>query len=377
MTYLSSDKSIRNKDAFFYFCSMMEHLRKTLSPFILPDKKINEISDKVLAGSRISTAEGLALYRKAPLGVLMLLAEEVCRRHNGSEVYFGRNFHIEPTNICAYHCLFCSYSQRSYEEGAWELGMDEIRGMVMNADPMAVEVHITGGAHPAKGLNYYGDMIRMIKSLRPHIHIKALSAVEIHHLHELSGQSYESVAEILDDELRRKICPEKVNTRGWLDIHETAHRSGIPSNATMLYGHIETYEQRLVHMEHIRRLQDRTSGFQAFIPLKFRNAGNVMSHIPEVTLLEDMRNYAVARIFLDNIPHLKGYWPMLGKDNAQLSLFFGVDDLDGTIQDSTKIYTLAGVDEKPLMTGEEISRLITQAGKIPVERDALYQKIGN
>jgi aminodeoxyfutalosine synthase len=356
---------------------------------IIGDAELMHASQKALDGERISCEEAELLSHKASLGLLMMLAGEACKRHNSNNVYFIRNFHIEPTNICSYHCLFCSYSQRSHENGAWELTMDDIRRAVNEADPLAAEVHITGGAHPERGIEYYGEIIRMIRSLRADIHIKAFSAVEIHHMHEKCGSSYEEIikyligcglgsipgggAEIFDRELRRRICPEKVDADGWLSVHETAHKLGLPSNATMLYGHIETFTHRIAHMHMLRTLQDKTGGFQAFIPLKFRNMNNRMSGTPEVPLLEDLRNYALARIFLDNIPHIKAYWPMLGKSNAQLSLFFGVDDLDGTIQDSTKIYSLAGVEEGASLSAEEISQMITQAGRTPVERDSLYK----
>jgi aminodeoxyfutalosine synthase len=182
-------------------------------------------------------------------------------------------------------------------------------------------------------------------------------------------------AEIFAPSIREQICPEKANAEEWLSIHRTAHQLGIPSNATMLYGHMESYADRIDHMERLRTLQDETHGFNAFIPLKFRNADNKMSQLPEVCLLEDLKNYAVSRLFLDNFSHLKAYWPMLGKQSAALALDFGVDDLDGTIQDSTKIYTMAGVEEKPVMTAEAMQALIKEAGKIPVERDALYQPV--
>jgi aminodeoxyfutalosine synthase len=358
---------------------------------LFPDGEIGIIAEKVFAGGRITAKNALSLFRQASLGQLSLLSEQLSYRLNGKNVYFIRNFHIEPTNICVYHCRFCSYSQKANESGGWELTMEEVSRMVADSDPEAKEVHITGGAHPEKGVEYYGDLIRTIKKLRPEIHIKAFSAVEIHHLHELSGTSYESIlkylkdcglgsipgggAEIFYPDIRKKICPEKVDATGWLKIHETAHLLGLPSGSTMLYGHIEDFEHRVDHMEKIRQLQDKTGGFRSFIPLKFRNLNNTMSSLPEIPLLEDLRNYAVSRIFFDNIQHIKAYWPMLGKNNAQLSLFFGVDDLDGTIEDSTKIYSLAGVSEKAHLTADEMSEMIIQAGKDPVKRDALYNTV--
>jgi aminodeoxyfutalosine synthase len=359
-----------------------------LPSFTGTDKDVISIADKVLSGKRISPEEGLLLYQKAPIGILSFLAEGICKKLNGDKVYFIRNFHIEPTNICAYHCRFCSYSQKSNEDGSWELSNEEINQRLVESDPLASEIHITGGAHPDKNIDYYLALIKTVRLLRPNIHIKAFSAVEIHHMHKTSSDSYEKIlkslidtgldslpgggAEIFDPKIREQICPEKANAENWLGIHETAHQLGIHTNATMLYGHIENYFHRIDHMEKLRTLQDKTKGFQAFIPLKFRNRNNRMSDIPETTLIEDLRNYAVSRIFLDNFPHVKVYWPMLGKKNAQLSLFFGVDDLDGTIQDSTQIYTLAGSKEKPSLSASEITELITQTGKETVERDAHY-----
>jgi aminodeoxyfutalosine synthase len=350
----------------------------------------SSLEEKIIRGERLNVSEGIELY-KLPLSRLSWLSDIVRGKRNGKRVYFVRNFHIEPTNTCAYHCLFCSYSGVAGLRESWELTADQIRRLAEEGDPSATEIHITGGAHPQWGIEEYCNILRAVREVRPNIHIKAFSAVEIHHLHSISDLSYSEIlqrllqaglnslpgggAEIFDSDIRLQICPEKANAEEWLEVHRTAHRMGIPSNATMLYGHIETYRHRIMHMEQLRMLQDETSGFNAFIPLKFRKANNKMSDISEVSLMEDLRNYAVARIFLDNIPHLKAYWPMLGKQAALFSLLFGVDDLDGTIQDSTKIYTMAGIDEKPVMTAEEMCTLIEQAGKEPCERDALYHAL--
>lgn len=348
------------------------------------------ISEKILENRRISAEEGLCLF-SAPLGLLALLANARNEVLQGNQVFYVRNFHVEPTNTCAYHCLFCSYSGVAGLRDNWELSLAGIQEIIEQSDPGAVEIHITGGAHPRWKLEDYCQMLRLVRSLRPDIHIKAFSAVEIHHLHKTSGLPYGDVlnalktaglnalpgggAEIFNPEIRNRICPEKANAEQWLEIHRTAHRMSLPSNATMLYGHIESYADRIDHMEKLRRLQDETGGFNAFIPLKFRNAFNKMSDVPEVSIVEDMKNYAVSRIFLDNFPHLKAYWPMLGKQSAGWALEFGVDDLDGTIQDSTKIYTMAGVEEKPVMSASEMQQMILHAGKIPVERDALYHPV--
>jgi len=276
---------------------------------------------------------------------------------------------------------------------SWEYSHKEMLEIVKSFDSKPVtEVHIVGGVHPSYDLHYYGTLINKIKKHRPSLHIKAFSAIELDYMIRKSGMSIsgglealrnyglDSIpgggAEIFDEELRKKICNEKTSSGLWLEIHETAHRLGIPSNATMLYGHIETYAHRIDHLERIRRLQERTMGFNTFIPLKYRKENNSMSSLGEVNVIEDLRNYAMSRIYLDNVPHLKAYWPMTGKETARLSLSFGVDDLDGTIDDTTRIYSMAGAEDKnPSMDTEDICRLITDAGFEPAERDSLYNRI--
>jgi aminodeoxyfutalosine synthase len=354
--------------------------------------ELKPVAEKVIEGIRITPEEGLLLYEKCEPGVLGMLAELVKQKLSGNEVYFIRNFHIEPSNICVNRCSFCSYSHH-FSSRQWNLTQEEMLKMVKDHDPGAKEVHITGSVHPDKDIYYFADLFTRIKKIRPGIHIKALSAVELEYLIRkakmnwqqglkfLQSAGLDSIpgggAEIFNDTIRKKICPTKSSSKDWLNIHETAHGMGISSNATMLYGHIEKYRHRIEHMELLRDLQDRTKGFNAFIPLKFRNTNNALAGVKEVSALEDMRNYAVSRIFLDNFPHLKGYWPMTGKPFAQLSLSFGVDDLDGTISDSTKIYSLAGsVEQNPAMTVSQMKELILEAKKVPLERDSLYRKIG-
>ena len=278
--------------------------------------------------------------------------------------------------------------------------MEQMLDIVKSYDGQPVtEVHIVGGVHPKMNLEFFAELLRKIKAHRPGLHIKGFTAVELDYmfrkaklsnekgmklLHEAGLDSLPGGgAEIFDTQIREQICADKVGTEGWLAIHETAHRLGMHSNATMLYGHIEKYSHRIDHMNRLRTLQDKTKGlptgqvgFNTFIPLKFRNKDNDMSHVPESSIIEDMKMYAVARIYMDNFPHLKAYWPMLGRQNAQLSLSFGVDDIDGTIQDTTKIYSMAGAEEQnPTMTTEEITALIQQAKRTPVERDTLYNEI--
>jgi aminodeoxyfutalosine synthase len=351
--------------------------------------------EKVLANERITEAECLELYESDNLPFLGLLANHVRERLHGRVTYFNRNFHIEPTNICIYTCAFCSFARRPGEEDGWEHSLDDIEAMVRRYDGKPVtEVHIVGGVHPKRGIDYYGEMIRRIKAIRPGIHVKAFTAVELkvmcarsrmtieEGLNALRAYGLDSLpgggAEIFHPDVRSQICDTKADTDTWLEIHETAHRLGIPSNCTMLYGHIEQYAHRVDHMSRLRALQDKHRGFNTFIPLKFLHTGNDLEHITETTLVEDLKNYAVARLFLDNIPHLKAYWPMIGKDTAQLSQHFGVNDLDGTIDDSTKIYSMAGAeDQNPACSTPELIRLIQSAGCVPVERDSVYNTLRN
>jgi aminodeoxyfutalosine synthase len=358
------------------------------------DRELKAVAEKVLYSERISPEEGLLLFEKGELAFLGALANLIREQRHGDSTYFNRNFHIEPTNICVFDCKFCSYSRLiKQKEGAWELSeeqiLDKLRGY--SGTPVT-EVHIVGGVHPRMGLHYFAGLIRKIKEIRPEIHVKAFTAVELEYMCRKARVSYEEGlkilkehgqdslpgggAEIFDEEIRRKICEDKCSSSQWLEIHETAHRLGLPSNATMLYGHIEEYRHRVDHMLRLRDLQDRTGGFNTFIPLKFRNKNNQMSHIKEVSVIEDLRNYAVSRIFMDNFSHLKAYWPMIGRSTAQLSLAFGVDDIDGTIDDSTRIYTMAGAEEQsPSLTTAQLVELIKQAGRKPIERDTLYNTI--
>jgi aminodeoxyfutalosine synthase len=361
---------------------------------ISPD--LQQIAEKVKAGKRISDEEGILLFEKASLGFVGSLANEVRLRKNGNKVYFNRNFHIEPTNVCVFSCNFCAYSKLyAQREEGWELSIEQMLHMVKKYDGKPItEVHIVGGVHPKMNLQFFADLLKAIKAHRPGLHIKAFTAVEYDYMFRKAKLSVEEGlklliasgldsipgggAEIFHPEIREKICADKVDANGWLLIHETAHRLGLHSNATMLFGHIEKYEHRIDHMRRLRELQDKTGGFNTFIPLKFRNKDNDMSHIPESSVTEDMKTYAIARIYLDNFPHLKAYWPMLGRQNAQLSLSFGVDDMDGTIDDTTRIYSMAGSEEQnPSMSTAELVTLIKQAGREPVERDTLYNEIRN
>jgi aminodeoxyfutalosine synthase len=361
-----------------------------------PDATIRKIGEKIINKERIFFDEGLMLFEKAGLAYVGALANYIRESLHGNKTYFNRNFHIEPTNVCVFSCAFCSYSRLyAHREEGWELSIDQMMDMVRKYDGKPVtEVHIVGGVHPKMNLWYFVELLQKIKSHRPDLHIKGFTAVELDYmfrkakltieegmkvLHEAGLDSLPGGgAEIFDAEIRKQICEDKVDADGWLDIHRHAHGLGMHSNATMLYGHIENYGHRIDHMERLRTLQDETGGFNTFIPLKFRNKGNDMSYVAESNIIEDMKLYAISRIYMDNFPHIKAYWPMLGRQSAQLSLSFGVNDLDGTIDDSTKIYSMAGSEEQhPSLSTTELVALIKQVKREPVERDTLYNEIRN
>lgn len=358
------------------------------------DTDLKAIALKVFNNQRITFDEGVTLYKKGELGYLGVLANYIREKKNGNFTYFNRNFHIEPTNLCVYDCKFCSYSRLIKERSeGWEATMEEMLQLVKKYDNEPItEVHIVGGVLPQYNMQFYMDLFSAIKKHRPNLHVKALTPVEYHYIFKKAKVDYatgmrmmkeaglESMpgggAEIFAPEIREQIANDKCNAEQWLAIHEEWHKLGMHSNATMLYGHIEEYHHRVDHMERLRRLQDKTGGFQTFIPLKFRNKDNQMSHVPESTVIEDLRNYAIARIYLDNFQHIKAYWAMISRDTAQLSLSFGVDDIDGTLDDTTKIYSMAGAEEQtPAMSTQQLVELIKQVGRHPIERDTLYNVV--
>jgi aminodeoxyfutalosine synthase len=360
------------------------------------DQELRRIGEKIIARERITPAEGITLFEKGSLPFLGALANHVRERLHGNRTYFNRNFHIEPTNVCVFTCNFCAYSRvYAHRDEGWELSQQQMLDIVKSYDGKPVtEVHIVGGVHPKMNLEYFVEVLQQIKAHRPGLHIKGFTAVELDYMFRKAKVSVEEGmkrlhaagldsmpgggAEIFHPDVRSVICADKVDADGWLKIHAAAHGEGMHTNATMLYGHIETYAHRIDHMERLRQLQDKTGGFNTFIPLKFRNKDNDMSHIAESTVVEDMKLYAVARLYMDNFPHLKAYWPMLGRQNAQLTLAFGVNDLDGTIDDTTKIYSMAGSEEQtPSLSTAQLVSLIRQVGREPVERDTLYHEIRN
>jgi aminodeoxyfutalosine synthase len=358
------------------------------------DPGLRSVGHKILNNERLTAEDGLKLFEKGSLSFTGALANHVRERLHGHKTYFNRNFHIEPTNVCVFACAFCSYSRLyAHRDEGWELGMEQMLDIVRSYDGKPVtEVHIVGGVHPKMNLEFFLELLRKIKAHRPDLHIKGFTAVELDYmfrkaklsndegLRRMKEAGLDSLpgggAEIFAPEIREQIAGDKVDAAGWLAIHRAAHLLGMHTNATMLFGHIEKYSHRIDHMERLRTLQDETGGFNTFIPLKFRNKNNDMSHIQESSVVEDMRLYAISRLYMDNFPHLKAYWPMLGRQNAQLSLSFGVNDLDGTIDDSTKIYSMAGSEEQhPSLTTAELVGLITQVKRVAVERDTLYNEI--
>lgn len=358
------------------------------------DEDLRSIAQQVQNEGRISPEAGQLLFEKAPLPYLGVLANAIRERKHGDKTYFNRNFHLEPTNVCVYDCKFCSYSRliKARDEG-WELSLEQMMDIIKKYDDEPVtEVHIVGGVMPQYDLDFYCNLFSSIKKHRPELHVKALTPVEYHYIFKKAKVSYaegmkrivesglDSMpgggAEIFHSEVRDIIAKSKCTGQQWLDIHKELHKLGKRSNATMLYGHIEKYEHRIDHMEKLRQLQDKTGGFQTFIPLKFRNGNNEMSDVPESTMIEDLRMYAIGRIYMDNFEHIKAYWPMIGRSTAQISLAYGVNDIDGTIDDTTKIYSMAGAEEQnPAMSTEQLVELIKDVGRHPIERDTLYRII--
>lgn len=354
-----------------------------------------DIAAAVRQGCRLSAEDALILWHDAPLWSLSELALQRKRAVSGDKVYFNRNFHLEPTNICVFNCKFCSYRKPKGSAEAWDMSMEDVERMVQGYVGSGVtEVHIVGGVHPEHDLYYYADMIRRVKAILPDVSVKAFTAIELAWMINRSGLSIREGlqllidagmdaipgggAEIFDEQIREQICPDKGSTAEWLAIHREAHLLGLKTNATMLYGHIESLEHRIDHLLRLRALQDATQGFNAFIPLKYRNFGNSLSAIGEVSIVDDLRTLAMSRLILDNLPHIKAYWVMYGKQTTELALSFGADDIDGTIDDTTKIYSMAGAEEqRPRMSVADMRAMVSRVGFRAVERDTLYNEIDN
>ncbi|MBT1073237.1 aminofutalosine synthase MqnE [Pelotalea chapellei] len=350
------------------------------------------IAQKVHDGLRISSEEALFLFESNDLLAIGKLAAVANERKNGRNVYFNVNRHINPTNICVNRCAFCAFSRTTGEDGAYILALDEMCKRAREAEAEgATEIHMVGGLHPDLAFEFYEEVLAGLREAAPSLHIKAFTAVEIEYFSRISGLNIETVlerlkaaglgsmpgggAEILVEDVRQKICPEKISGSRWLEIIRSAHLAGLKTNATMLYGHVEEPADRVAHMEMLRTLQDETGGFQAFIPLAFQPENSDLKlDIKATSGLDDLKTLAISRIFLDNFHHIKAYWIMLGEKIAQVSLAFGVNDLDGTVVEE-KIGHDAGAVTPQAMTKEGIIRLIKKADKVPVERDTLYRPL--
>lgn len=355
------------------------------------DAKLKGIREKVEAGERLSFEDGLTLEASRDLFELGSLANLVRERKNGDFGFYNVNTHINPTNVCVYTCDFCAFRADLGEEKAYVMDRDQIVERAKQAsDRGATELHIVGGLHHKLKLDYYVDVVRWIKEVAPEIHVKAYTAVEIQFFAKITRISTEEVlkrlidaglgslpgggAEIFHPEVREEICGAKASTEEWLGVHRTAHKLGLHSNATMLYGHIDKPIHRIDHLVRLRALQNETGGFQTFIPLAFHPDNSEMSEIPKPSGMMDLKTMAISRLMLDNFPHIKAYWVMLGLKTAQVALSFGADDLDGTVVHE-KIYHEAGAETPQETTVAEIRRLITEAGRTPIERDTLYREI--
>ncbi|GBC63879.1 aminofutalosine synthase MqnE [Desulfonema ishimotonii] len=355
------------------------------------DQKLYEIKEKISSGRRLGYEDGLALYNSPDLIGVGYLADRVRREQHGQAAYYVYNQHINYTNVCINRCRFCAFARDKAENGAYTYSLDEVRERLMaRIDEPIRELHIVGGLNPALPFEYYLDLLGIVREIRPQATIKAFTAVEIDYLSQISGLSLEKTiatlkdaglgmipgggAEVMNDRIWAELFPRKINSERWLEVMEHLHRAGLTANATMLYGHIETIEERVRHLIRLRELQDRTGGFSAFIPLAFHSRNTTLSHLPPTTGTDDLKNVAVARLMLDNFDHIKAYWVMIGEKLAQVALSFGADDLDGTIVEE-KITHMAGASSPKGLTRERMEHLIRSAGFTPVERDSFYNPV--
>jgi aminodeoxyfutalosine synthase len=355
---------------------------------IIAGSGLEAIAEKVTAGGRLSFEEGCTLYRAQNFHALGWLASLVRERLHGRRAFFIYNQHINYSNVCVNGCTFCAFGKQAGQEGAYEMTLEEVADKVRArlAEPIS-ELHIVGGCHPSLPLGYYLEMLRALKALRPECHIQGFTCVEIAHFAQLYDLSVAEVlvrlkgaglgslpgggAEVFSPRVRRALCPKKLSPEGWLDVARTAHRLGLRTNATMLYGHIETIEERVEHLIRLREVQDETGGFLTFIPLAFHPENTRLGHLSAPGGLDELRTTAVARLMLDNFPHVKSFWVMSSPKVAQVSLHFGADDIDGTVIEE-RITHMAGAKTEESLPREELIRLIREAGRLPVERDTLY-----
>ncbi len=358
----------------------------------LNDTGLRDVADKLDAGERLTLDDGIRLFAAPDLFAVGWLANRERERRHGARTYFNHNIRLEATNVCVASCLFCAFARlQPGDDGAYTMSLEQAWDKLRErSDQALTEVHVVNGLHPDLPWDYYLELLRGFKRIRPDIHLKCFTAIEIAFFSELYGKTDEEVlrelmeagldslpgggAEVFAERVRRKICHDKADADRYLAIHRLAHRLGMRSNVTMLYGHIETEEERVDHMLRTRALQDDTGGVQAFVPLAFHPDNNQMRKLPAPTATDTLRVHAVARLMLDNVPHVKAFWIATGVDVAQTSLWFGVDDLDGTVQ-AERIYHMAGARTPEAMTPAEIGRLIRAAGREPVERDTLYNVV--
>ena len=350
-----------------------------------------DILEKVEAGERLNLQDGLALYNSKEILALGYMANLVRNRMNGDKAYFIYNQHINYSNICTNLCKFCASGKDKGSDLAYEMDLAQVKDKVRaRLDEPISEIHMVGGIHPDLPFDYYLELLAGIKEVRPDVHIQAFTCVEIAHLAGLAGKSVAETLDLLRDaglgsipgggaevfspRIRAITCEKKLSGEQWLEVAKTAHRQGLHTNATMLYGHIETMEERLEHLDALRRAQDETNGFLAFIPLSFHPKNTEMSTLSRTTGIDDLKNIAVARLFLDNFPHIKAYWVMIGPKMAQVALSFGADDMDGTVKEEV-ITHMAGADTDQAIGSNTLVRLIKEAGRVPVERDTLYNVI--
>ena len=362
-------------------------------PNCIAHSELADLYGRVHQGERLTFEDGVRLFESNDLLTIGYLANIVRERLNGDRAYFIRNQHLNYTNVCVNRCAFCAFSRDLGEEGSYTMSLEEVRARVADRmqDPIS-EIHIVGGLNPELPYSYYLDMLTMIREMRPEVHLQAFTAVEVAFIAEQGGRSVAEAleelkraglgsfpgggAEVFSDRVRRALCPKKLSSDGWLETSMIAHRLGIRSNATMLYGHMETMEERVEHVIRLRNAQDETGGFVAFIPLAFHPEHTKLADRPGTTGFDDLKNLAVARLMLDNIPHIKAFWIMIGPKLTQISLAFGADDVNGTVTEE-RITHAAGARTPQAVAREELVRMIREAGRTPVERDTLYNILGS
>lgn len=357
----------------------------------IKDQKLNPIMEKIQAGARLEMADGMALYASNDMTGIGSLADHVRRKLHGNKAFFVYNQHINYTNACINRCRFCAFSKNIGDPSAFTMTIEDVSGKLLSRiDEPITEIHMVGGLNPALPFDYYLDLLKTIKKIRPTATIKAFTAVEIDYFSEISGMSLADTiavlkqaglgmtpgggAEVMSDRVRQKLFPRKISSDRWLAVITELHRAGLTSNATMLYGHIETIEERVAHLIRLRDLQDKTGGFSAFIPLAFHSANTPLDHIPRTTAFDDLKTIAAARLILDNFEHIKAYWVMIGEKLAQVALAYGADDLDGTIIEE-KITHMAGATSAKGLTRQQMREMIRSAGFEPVERDSFYRPV--